>query len=153
MLKGIRTIAVTGTTVAAAGLVTLSTTAASATTTMGSAPGHITMPRAAETTGCVTQTFDINDQNIYEQCVAWEQVLLNDLYDAHIPGPNQRLSTDGYYGPKTTSDVRHFQTVWILAVDGMTGPLTWAALCAVDKTNGFTGVYWRDAGCATEPGA
>jgi peptidoglycan hydrolase-like protein with peptidoglycan-binding domain len=153
MLKRSRTLAVAGTTIVAAALVTLSITAASAATTQDSAPAHIATPRAAETAGCVTETFDINDQDTFEQCVAWEQVLLNDLYDVHIPGPNQRLSTDGYYGPKTTSDVKHFQTVWILEVDGMTGPLTWAALCAVDKTNGFTGVYWHDAGCATEPGA
>jgi hypothetical protein len=155
MLKRrIRTLAVTGTTIVAAALATLGTTAASAATTTTSAPGHMMASQAAEAaSGCVTQTFDINDdQYTYEQCVYWEQILLNDLYNAHDPGPNQHLSTDGYYGPDTTSDVHAFQNRWYIKVDGITGPQTWKVLCVIDASYGFHGTYWYDAGCDTIPG-
>jgi peptidoglycan hydrolase-like protein with peptidoglycan-binding domain len=40
------------------------------------------------------------------------------------------VSVDGYYGPGTEEAVRRFQAANGLAVDGLTGPLTWAALIA-----------------------
>ena len=82
MLKrGIRTLAVTSITIMAAALVTLSTTAtASAPTTTASVPSHVTAPRAAEATGCVTQTFGIWDENTYERCMRDQQVLFNDIW-------------------------------------------------------------------------
>lgn len=164
MLKSkIRNIAVTGITALAATLITLSATGASAATTTaisaghpaatrtGSGPGHIIAPRAAEATGCVTELFTISDENTYEQCVAWEQVLLNDLYGIGElgPPPNQRLATDGYYGPDTAQDVVSLQAGWGDGVDGRTGPQTWGTLCGIDQLFGFTGVYWHDVGCAS----
>lgn len=162
MLKGrIRTLTVTGITIVAAALLTLSTTAASAAATTAAAPGHVAAPRAAKAaadpSGCVTETFDINDQYTYEQCVAWEQVLLNDIWSVQEKtgtylGVNQQLATDGYYGPDTTSDVEAFQGSHRDTVDGWTGPMTWDSLCTAVVFLGFHGTYWHDAGCATEPG-
>lgn len=45
------------------------------------------------------------------------------LRDAGLP-----VVADGYYGPLTASAVEQFQTVRGLAVDGIVGPRTWAAL-------------------------
>jgi peptidoglycan hydrolase-like protein with peptidoglycan-binding domain len=156
MLKRkIRTLTVTGIMIVAAALVTLSTTAASAAPMTASAPGHVAAPRAAaatEATGCVTEDFSEADEGTYEPCVLDEQVLLNDVYDAHDVGPNQLLATDGYYGPDTTSDVTSFQKAWDLEVDGITGPQTWDQLCVLDYELGYRGTYWHNAGCASEPG-
>jgi peptidoglycan hydrolase-like protein with peptidoglycan-binding domain len=157
----IGTLAVTSITIVAAALLTLSTTAAGAAATKAAAPGHIAAPRAAKAaadpSGCVTESFDINDQYTYEQCVAWEQVLLNNLWyfqnaNGLTPVVNQLLATDGHYGPDTTSDVEFFQTAEDLQRDGITGPKTWYDVCSQDLAWGFEGVYWHDAGCATEPG-
>jgi zinc D-Ala-D-Ala carboxypeptidase len=144
-----RTLAVSGITIVVAALLTLSATAASAATATASAPGHVTAPQAAAASGCVTQTFGIWDENTYERCVRDEQVLLNDLWYDHVPGPNQLLTVDGHYGPHTTSDVKSFQTQYVLQIDGITGPVTWRMLCEVDEYYKFTGVYWYDAGCAS----
>jgi hypothetical protein len=40
------------------------------------------------------------------------------------------VSVDGYYGPGTEAAVRQFQEANGLTVDGLTGPVTWAALIA-----------------------
>jgi peptidoglycan hydrolase-like protein with peptidoglycan-binding domain len=134
----------------ACGMLGLAPTAASAATTTAPAPHHVTVPRAADASGCVTETFDISDEGTYEPCVADEQILLNDLWRYGDPGPDQLLTVDGYYGPDTTNDVISFQETWGIGVDGITGPQTWATLCEVDQAYGFTGTYWHDAGCATE---
>jgi peptidoglycan hydrolase-like protein with peptidoglycan-binding domain len=153
MLKArIRILAVAGIAITVAALGTLSTTAASAATRTPSAASHVTAPRTADASGCVTEDFSEANEGTYEPCVADEQILLNDLYGIGVMGPNQRLVVDGYYGPDTTSDVRSFQGAWGDTVDGITGPQTWDSLCAVDYVYGFQGVYWHDAGCATEPG-
>lgn len=150
MLKGrIHALAVTGITIVAAALLTPSTTAASAVTTTASAPGHVTAPRASTATACVFLDFGIWDENTYLRCVRDEQILLNDLRYDHVPGPNQLLKVDGYYGSHTTSDVKSFQTQYVLQIDGITGPMTWRMLCEVDEYYKFTGVYWYDAGCAS----
>jgi peptidoglycan hydrolase-like protein with peptidoglycan-binding domain len=168
MLKRrIGTLAVTGTTIVAAALVTLGTTGASAATTTASAPGHVTAARAAQAaadpSGCVTENFTNADQPFYEPCVADAQVLFNDLwyYEEQHPnhenplylGVNQLLTVDGSYGPHTTSVVGFFQASWPpLKVDYELGPKTWHQLCSVAWLHGYRGVYWHDAGCATEPG-
>jgi peptidoglycan hydrolase-like protein with peptidoglycan-binding domain len=164
MFKGkVRTLTVTGSTIVAAALLTLSTTGASAATSTAAASGHATAPlaakAAADPSGCVTEQFSIADQDTSLTCVAWEQVLLNDLWyyqeehpNHEVPtylGVNQLLTVDGYYGPDTTSDVTYFQQSWTLEVDGITGMQTWGELCSQDQLHGFTGTYWHDAGCAT----
>jgi zinc D-Ala-D-Ala carboxypeptidase len=107
----------------------------------------VTAAPASAATGCVTQDFSEADVNTYEPCVVDEQVLLNDLYNIGFAGPNQLLTVDGYYGPKTFSDVLSFQVVRNLERDGITGPQTWTALCTYDQIEGFTGLYWQGAGC------
>jgi peptidoglycan hydrolase-like protein with peptidoglycan-binding domain len=143
------TLAVTGIMIVAAGLVTLSTTAASAAATTASAPGHATGTTASAATTCVDEEFGIWDEGTYETCVYYEQILLNDL--ARVPGggqfTNQVLTTDGYYGPDTTSDVEYFQSAAGISVDGITGPQTWTSLCYWDYVNGWDGAYWKAAGC------
>jgi peptidoglycan hydrolase-like protein with peptidoglycan-binding domain len=42
--------------------------------------------------------------------------------------PNLGLVVDGNFGPVTETDVKEFQQGPGLAVDGVVGPLTWAAL-------------------------
>jgi peptidoglycan hydrolase-like protein with peptidoglycan-binding domain len=108
----------------------------------------IIAPSASAASGCVTETF--GQSNTYQQCVGDEQILLNDLWYAGDTGAvNQLLTVDGYYGSHTVSDVRSFQTAYLLTVDGVTGPQTWSKLCQIDRLYGFTGAYWHDAGCAT----
>jgi peptidoglycan hydrolase-like protein with peptidoglycan-binding domain len=109
----------------------------------------IIAPSASAATGCVTQLFV--ESNTYQRCVRDEQVLLNDLWYKGAAGPNQLLTVDGYYGSKTFSDVKSFQTAWNDTPDGKTGPETWESLCFIDRVAGFTGTYWHDAGCNTEP--
>jgi peptidoglycan hydrolase-like protein with peptidoglycan-binding domain len=151
MLKGrIRTLAVTGSTTVAAALIALSATAASAATTTASAPAHVTAPTVAAASGCVTETFTTADQNTDLQCVRDEQVLLNNLRSIGFAGL-QQLTIDGQYGSHTTSDVVSFQKDIPITADGRTGPQTWWNLCHYNSVWGFTGVYWHDAGCNTEP--
>jgi peptidoglycan hydrolase-like protein with peptidoglycan-binding domain len=163
MLKRrIRTLAVTGATIVAAGLVTLSTTAASAATMTASAPGHVTAPRVAQAaaapSGCVTETFTTGDQNTNESCVVDAQILLNDIWSyqqAHPKvylGAGQLLTVDGSYGPHTATDVGSFQFRQKITDDEKLGPQTWDQLCKVDFGLGYRGTYWHDAGCATEFG-
>jgi peptidoglycan hydrolase-like protein with peptidoglycan-binding domain len=154
MLKHkIRALAVTGTAIAAAAVVTtLSTTAASAAPTAVSAPGHVTAPRAADASGCVTEVFSEADEGTYEACVADEQVLLNDLYHANPGFADQLLTVDGLYGPDTANDVSYFQASFGLTQDGITGPQTWRQLCTSAYDLGYRGTYWHAAGCASEPG-
>jgi len=157
--RKVRTLAVTGITVVAATLITLSTTAASAATTTASAPGHVTAPRAAQAaaapSGCVTETFTTADEPYYEACVADAQILFNDLYNTEQSkgvnlGVGQLLTVDGSYGPLTANVVGSFQVRWALTFDHELGPQTWRQLCSVDQSWGYTGTYWHDAGCATE---
>jgi hypothetical protein len=167
MLKrGIRTLAVTGTMTVAAALLALGATGASATTTTASAPAHVTASRAAHAvaalSGCVAETFTIADEPYDLQCVNDAQVLFNDLYyyeeqhpnheDRTYLGVNQLLATDGHYGPDTTSVVEFFQGAWSLGVDGYLGQKTWYKLCYEDWQHGYTGNFWRNAGCNTESG-
>jgi len=159
MLKQrIRTLAVTGIMTVAAALVTLTTTAAAAAPATASTPAHVTAPRAAEApSGCVTEVFTEADEPYYEQCVADEQILLNDIWETQEKteiylGVIEQLTVDGSYGPDTTSDVEAFQGFYGDGVDGETGPMTWGTLCSVDYNLGYHGTYWNDAGCATEPG-
>lgn len=160
--RRIRTLAVTGITIAGAALATLGTTAASAATTTASASGNVTAARAAQAaadpSGCVTETFTEADEPIYLPCVADAQILLNDIWyyqQAHPKvylGAGQLLTVDGSYGPHTALDVGSFQSRQKLTIDEKLGPQTWNQLCHVDWGLGYTGTYWHDAGCATEPG-
>ena len=56
------------------------------------------------------------------------------------------LAVDGKYGPATMQAVRDFQTTAGLKADGICGPLTWAALDAIDPqdlyTVKITGLTW-----------
>ncbi len=112
-------------------------------------PGHFAAAAAA--TPCIEQTF--GRLGVYRACVADEQVLLNDLWyygkSHHLDlGPNQHLSTDGYYGPKTASDVYAFNKWYFLSGGSVTSFNTWSALCGVDYSHGFRGTYWHNAGCS-----
>lgn len=135
-------------------------TGTSAATTTASAPGHVAARAAADDpSGCVTETFTINDEPYYEPCVADEQILLNDIWNTQEKteiylGVIELLTVDGSYGPDTTSDVEAFQGFYLGGdqVDGKTGPITWDTLCSTDYNLGYHGTYWNDAGCATEPG-
>ena len=125
-------------------------TATPGTTAATAVPGHVTVPGAAAATLCVDRSFGMS--STYRPCVADLQVLLNDLYDDGVRGPNQRLATDGYYGPLTGSDVSAFNGVWQVIPNGDTDVTTintWGALCSLDYYYGFRGVYWHDAGCST----
>jgi peptidoglycan hydrolase-like protein with peptidoglycan-binding domain len=147
---------ITGTSavIVAAALATLSTTAASATPAAASAPGHVAAPQAArvaaDPSGCVTEVFSTADESTYESCVADEQILLNNLWNANAGGPDQLLVVDGYYGAHTANDVKSFQTYSNLAVDGITGSQTWEVICNINEDEGFTGIFWHGAGCANE---
>ena len=155
--RRIRILTIIGTTIVAAALATLSTTAASAVTT-ASVSGHAAAPQAADASGCVTETFTEADEPYYEPCVADAQILLNDLWyyqQAHpgiYLGANRLLTVDGSYGSNTALDVGYFQVAVGDMVDEKLGPQTWASLCREDWLFGYTGTYWHDAGCATEPG-
>lgn len=108
----------------------------------------ITAPGASAATACVNRTF--SESNTYQPCVVDEQVLLNDLRYARAPGPNQLLTVDGYYGPRTESDAAAFIEYWDeLDFDPtQTTPTTWWWLCVVAHDNyGFHGTYWQNAGC------
>jgi peptidoglycan hydrolase-like protein with peptidoglycan-binding domain len=155
MFRGITgTSAVIGITISAAALATLSTTAASAAPAAASAPGHVAASQAAsaaaDPSGCVTEVFSNADESTYESCVADEQILLNNLWNANAGGPDQLLVVDGYYGAHTANDVKSFQTFSGLAVDGITGSQTWEVICNINEDEGFTGIFWHGAGCATE---
>jgi peptidoglycan hydrolase-like protein with peptidoglycan-binding domain len=121
-----------------AGVASASTTAASA--------SHV----HAAPSGCVTELFTIADENTYLVCVRDEQVLLNNLWSTGHFSPMFQITVDGYYGPNTRNDVEAFQGIVHITVDGETGLQTWSNLCAYNSAWGFTGVYWHDAGCATE---
>jgi hypothetical protein len=154
MLKRrIRTLAVTGIVTVAAALVTLTTTAASAAPATASAPAHVTAPSAAEaSSGCVTEDFGTWDEPYYESCVRDAQILLNNLWSVGAVVGLYQLTVDGYYGPLTEGDVVNFQaSTGFLAQDGILGPQTWEVLCGENAGEGFEGLYWHDAGCATEP--
>jgi peptidoglycan hydrolase-like protein with peptidoglycan-binding domain len=110
----------------------------------------ITAPEASAATACVYQNFGYS--NTYQTCVLDEQVLLNDLWRSHVPGPNQLLATDGYYGSHTESDVGSFNNYYGVPSGDVTtggfGNTTWEELCYVDFEHGYTGAYWQGAGCA-----
>ena len=125
MLKRrIRILAVTGITIVATTILTLTTTAAaSAATTTASAPGHVTAPQASAAAAGCVTI----------QFGTWDE---------------------NTYEPNTYSAVRSFQTdIPNGNIDGITGPQTWWWLCHINSANGFSGAYWHDAGCATEPGS
>jgi hypothetical protein len=87
--------------------------------------------------------------NTYQSCVRDEQVLLNDLWYAHAPGPDRLLATDGYYGFNTANDVSSFNFVYGIPTKyvGETTVETWGDLCVVTEEHGFSGAYWHAADC------
>ncbi len=143
----VRNLALTTITAGSAALLAaLAATGASAATTVAATPGHVTAPRTLTATACVDRTF--GPGNTYQPCVDDLQVLLNDLWYVQADGPNQLLTTDGYYGRHTASEVASFHW-WHDAVGGRDAtPSTWKALCAEDSIYGFHGAYWVNAGCA-----
>jgi N-acetyl-anhydromuramyl-L-alanine amidase AmpD len=50
------------------------------------------------------------------------------LLQSKLNGKGANLGADGSFGPKTLSAVKNFQQSRKLTVDGIVGPLTWAAL-------------------------
>lgn len=120
---------------------------------MAAPAAHAQTPAAvAASPGLVCVERTIYPSNSYQQCAYYMQVLLNDQWYARRFDPiaictNQLLTTDGYYGPHTESDVAYFN--WCTGNSGgdvMTQP-TWQTLCFADWADGYTGVYWHDAGC------
>jgi hypothetical protein len=108
----------------------------------------IEAPRASAATACVSQT--LGPRGAYQACVRDEQVLLNDLWYVHAPGPSQALETDGIYGSHTASDVTSFNDYLFLSRGphpATTTPGTWKWLCLADQVYGFVGVDWQGAGC------
>jgi hypothetical protein len=158
MLKrAVRNLAVTGVTIASVTvLAAVGATGASASTATASAPSHATAPSPAEAaSGCVNDTFTIADENTYEQCVRDAQVLFNDLDSVWVThhvnyGVVHSLTVDGFYGFDTAGVVEEFQEFWGIVPTAQLDPATWLFLCVMDRTTGFTGAYWHDAGCATE---
>lgn len=94
---------------------------------------------------CIEQTF--SETSIYYLCVQDEQILLNDLWYSRVPGPNQLLQVDGYYGPHTSSDVSSFNSFWAQTTSGTTTLTTWYELCRADALHGYEGAYWHQVGC------
>jgi hypothetical protein len=97
-------------------------------------------------TACVSRTF--TRSSAYQSCVDDLQVLLNDLWNDGVPGPDQALTTDGYYGPDTESDVAAFNAANVdPSPGGIATPGTWRSLCLQDYDRGFRGPNWTAAGC------
>lgn len=85
----------------------------------GAAPAPEVEPKpAAKKTDCTKQTQRMGSKGA---CVRELQNLL--LAKGMKPGP-----ADGVFGPKTAAAVRAFQKKSKLTVDGVVGPITWAAL-------------------------
>lgn len=106
----------------------------------------ITTPGVSAATTCVHRTFARS--NTYQPCVRDLQVLMDDLRYISVLGPNQLLATDGYYGPRTASDVAAFNHhYWGRTLAGTTTHLTWRGLCRLALLFEFHGAYWHRAGC------
>jgi peptidoglycan hydrolase-like protein with peptidoglycan-binding domain len=56
--------------------------------------------------------------------------------------PNPKLLIDGRFGLKTRDAVERFQSANRLAVDGVVGPTTWAALAALSRLEAVGAVCW-----------
>jgi peptidoglycan hydrolase-like protein with peptidoglycan-binding domain len=123
------------------------------TTTAAAAAGHVTTPGATADTGCVFQSFGRYDSGYYEECVVDLQVLLNNLWNKHSKGPDQELTADGYFGPKTANDVAHFNHYFSLPGGSVatrynsTSGGTWEWLCIANYVDGFHGPYFQNADC------
>jgi hypothetical protein len=112
-----------------------------------SGPKHAAPGSSKEGTECAFRTF--GPSNAYQSCVYDLQVLLNDLWDRGVRGPNLGLGTDGYYGPDTERDVASFNAVDVHPSPGnVVTPSTWHWLCLQDYDHGFRGAEWNAAGCA-----
>src|SRR5215469_10266854 len=75
------------------------TLAVAATAAAISAPGASASVPADGGTPCVYQTFQTS--STYKSCVGALQVLLNDMHNAGLGGPDRILKTDGLYGNNT----------------------------------------------------
>jgi peptidoglycan hydrolase-like protein with peptidoglycan-binding domain len=145
-----RNLALTAATIVPAAVLTvLAVTGASAAMTAAATPAHVTAPKPVIVINpCVFQT--LGPSSTYQTCVDDLQVLLNDLWRIGYRGPDQLLATDGYYGPRTASDVASFNATWGLSGGSVATPDTWAGLCVADNSSGFHGAYWHNADCALD---
>lgn len=108
-------------------------------------------PQAASATHheCDDQVF--RQSTIQKTCVKYIQTMLNNLM---VNGLFASLVVDGYYGSKTTSAVRNFQSWERITADGVVGPKTWARFCNPQYATTWSNYHWvrwynaaRAAGC------
>lgn len=130
------------------------TLALAATAAAISAPGASASVPADGGTPCVYQTFETS--TTYESCVGALQVLLNDMHNAGLHGPDRILKTDGIYGNNTYNDVKAtntycYQNDWGLCKggSGYTTPNTWKYVCGSLFSHGLYrgSTYYYAANC------
>lgn len=108
---------------------------------MGFSFGAAVLPTSvasAATTKCVNRQFSIANERKKDTCVKYIQQMVN-------ANNGSKLAVDGYYGPKTTAQVRAFQEHRTnLKADGIVGNDTWSNLCASQEKYKTTA---KNAGC------
>ena len=92
-----------------------------------------TAPPAPTTTAPICPTYEPNDRYPIRLCD--EGPAVRAIQQA-LAAAGHRVDVDGYFGPGTEAEVRRFQEAHDLAVDGLVGVNTWAALMPFDPPPG-----------------